>query len=114
MVHSFSNWFTTELSETDILSYPWQGLASTNNYTFIPGTINFINSMFSSFIHACTELTLSLQLIFTNISIIVRFRLISINDLSSRQLNCLNRTTSQHILTAMGHPRQSLLKLTTS
>src|SRR5216117_1290333 len=117
MVHSFSNRFTTELSDTDILSYPWQGLASTNNYTFIPGTINFINSMFSSFIHACTELALSLQLIFTNISIIVRFRLISINVLSSRQLiicNCLNRTTSQHILTAMGHPRQSLLKLTTS
>src|SRR5205814_2505970 len=55
MLHSLSNRFTTELSETDILSYPWQGLASTNNYTFIPGTINFINSMFSSFIHASSS-----------------------------------------------------------
>src|SRR5205814_8862059 len=75
MLHSFSNRFTTELSETDILSYPWQGLASTNNYTFIPETINFINSMFSSFIHTCTELALSLQLIFTNISIIQAWKM---------------------------------------
>ena len=94
-----------------------------HNYAFIPGTINLsvstfsrfpnvTNSTFSFIVHSHMHRTLSLQLIFTNISIIVRFQLISINNLSSWQLiihNRLDRTTSQHILIAMCHPRQSSL-----